>query len=110
MVEETEVPVEDAQPVADFSFLDTTPENANLSPAEQKKLDKEAKALEKKKNKWKVFVDFLLRHLSIVTTKYASWEKDDFETFKVNDLATSQVVAFGLNISQRKLSTSLVSN
>ena len=86
MVEGTELSVADSQPVSDFGIIDTTADKASLSPAEQKRLDKEAKALAKKKDKWKVFVDFLLRHLSIVTTKYTSWEKDDFEMFKVNKL------------------------
>jgi len=64
-------------------IIDTDPTNAFLSPAEQKKLEKAEKALKKKKDKWKVFVDFLLRHMSIVTAKYAAWEKEDFEHFKV---------------------------
>ena len=83
MVEDTNLSVENSNPVTDYGIIDTTADQANLSPADQKKLDKEAKALAKKKEKWKVFVDFLLRHLSIVTTKYASWEKDEFEHFKV---------------------------
>ena len=86
MVEGVDLSVEDSKPIRDYGIIDTTPANANLSPAEQKKLDKEAKSLAKKKEKWKVFVDFLLRHLSIVTTKYATWEKDDFENFKVKEI------------------------
>ena len=59
------------------------PSTTTVSAAEQKKLEKAEKALKKKRDKWKVFVDFLLRHISIVTTKYVAWEKNDFELFKV---------------------------
>jgi len=58
------------------------PSTTTVSAAEQKKLEKAEKALKKKRDKWKVFVDFLLRHISIVTTKYVAWEKNDFELFK----------------------------
>ncbi|XP_078490996.1 uncharacterized protein LOC100180263 [Ciona intestinalis] len=63
-------------------IIDTNAANSSLSPAEQRKLEKAEKSLQKKKDKWKVFVDFLLRHIGIVTTKYAAWERDDFESFK----------------------------
>lgn len=67
-----------------FGIIDTEPDKTTLSPAEQKKLEKAEKSLQKKKDKWKVFVDFLLRHMSIVTTKYVAWEKEEFEQFKVS--------------------------
>lgn len=68
----------------DLGIIDTNAENSNLSPAEQRKLEKVERSHQKKKEKWKVFVDFLLRHMSIVTTKYVAWEKEEFEQFKVN--------------------------
>ena len=64
-------------------IIDADPTTTSISAAEQKKLEKAEKALKKKRDKWKVFVDFLLRHISIVTTKYVAWEKNDFESFKV---------------------------
>lgn len=63
-------------------IIDADPTTATVSAAEQKKIEKAEKALKKKRDKWKVFVDFLLRHISIVTTKYVAWEKNDFELFK----------------------------
>lgn len=63
-------------------IIDTRPDKSSLSPKELKKLEKAERALQKKKNTWKVFVDFLLRHMSIVTTKFAAWEKDEFAMFK----------------------------
>lgn len=63
-------------------IIDADPTATTVSAAEQKKLEKAEKALKKKRDKWKVFVDFLLRHISIVTTKYVAWEKNDFELFK----------------------------
>ncbi|CAK8690693.1 unnamed protein product [Clavelina lepadiformis] len=66
----------------DLGIIDTNAENSNLSPAEQRKLEKVERSHQKKKEKWKVFVDFLLRHMSIVTTKYVAWEKEEFEQFK----------------------------
>jgi len=47
-----------------------------------KKLEKEEKALKKNKDKWKLYIDYLLRHQSIVTSKYMAWEKNEFELFK----------------------------
>jgi len=47
-----------------------------------KKLEKEEKALKKSKDKWKLYIDYLLRHQSIVTSKYMAWEKNEFELFK----------------------------
>lgn len=63
-------------------IIDADPTTTSVSAAEQKKIEKAEKALKKKRDKWKVFVDFLLRHISIVTTKYVAWEKNDFELFK----------------------------
>ena len=48
-----------------------------------KKLEKEEKALKKSKDKWKLYIDYLLRHQTIVTSKYMAWEKNEFESFKV---------------------------
>lgn len=64
-------------------IISTQPEKSSLSPKELKKLQKAERALLKRKNTWKVFVDFLLRHITIVTTKFSAWEKDEFESFKV---------------------------
>jgi len=47
-----------------------------------KKLEKEEKALKKSKDKWKLYIDYLLRHQTIVTSKYMAWEKNEFELFK----------------------------
>jgi len=47
-----------------------------------KKLEKEEKALKKSKDKWKLYIDYLLRHQSIITSKYMAWEKNEFELFK----------------------------
>ena len=48
-----------------------------------KKLEKEEKALKKSKDKWKLYVDYILRHQTIITSKYMAWEKNEFELFKV---------------------------
>jgi len=47
-----------------------------------KKLEKEEKALKKSKDKWKLYVDYILRHQTIITSKYMAWEKNEFELFK----------------------------
>lgn len=65
----------------DTGIIDTSP-SSNLSPKERKKLEKAERLLQKNRDKWKIFVDFLLRHISIVTTKYTAWEADEYESFK----------------------------
>lgn len=68
--------------VGDTAIIATGAAQASLSPKELRKLEKEEKAMLKKKRTWKVFVDFLLRHVTIVTSKFAAWERDEFEAFK----------------------------
>lgn len=64
------------------AIISTEAKDSSLSPKELRKIEKEEKALQKKKRTWKVFVDFLLRHISIVTSKFSTWEKEEFEAFK----------------------------
>lgn len=58
------------------------PQEQTLSLKERKKLEKAEKKLKKEKAKWKMYIDFLLRHIAITTSKYVHWEKNEFETFK----------------------------
>lgn len=75
------------QPVAEDQIYNDTDVNYNsLSPAEKRKLQKEERILQKKKDKWKIYLDFLLRHITIVTSKYINWEKNEFELFKVRNI------------------------
>jgi len=70
------------QPVAEDQIYNDTDVNYNsLSPAEKRKLQKEERILQKKKDKWKIYLDFLLRHITIVTSKYIK-KKNEFELFK----------------------------
>lgn len=63
-----------------------SPKIASADPKERKKAEKAAakaaKQLAKDKEKWKLYIDYLHRHITIVTSKYIIWEKNDFESFK----------------------------
>jgi len=55
---------------------------SKVSPAEKKKRAKAERLLQKNKDAWKMYLDFLLRHIGVITTKYVSWERNEFEMFK----------------------------
>jgi len=62
--------------------MEPQPPVAAVSAADRKKLEKAEKAMAKNKQKFKLYVDYLLRHLTITTSKYIAWEKNEFELFK----------------------------
>lgn len=55
---------------------------AGANPASAKKLEKLAKKLEKEKEKWKLYVAYLQRHITIAISKYIDFERKEFEQFK----------------------------
>ena len=58
----------------DPSGFDPTRDMAKLSDKERKKWDKRLK-------QWRIFMDFIFRHVSIATYKYNKFEKDDMVPF-----------------------------
>jgi len=56
------------------SAIDVATDVSNMTEAQRRKWDKSLKS-------WRLFVDFLVRHISIVTYKYNCFEREEITSF-----------------------------
>ena len=89
---------------SDKDILAGDSDNENVQPdvPPEELTEKQKKALEKLKKKWRIFLDFLLRHISIVTFKYNTFEREEYPDF-VEAMAKAESLRSKLKERPKKL-------
>ncbi len=83
-------------------------ESPGFDPSELDKMsDKDRKKWEKNLEKWRIFMDFLVRHIAIATFRYNCFEKDDLTRFM---MALEKAEVLRLNSKLKKGEDARIAN